>query len=176
MLMNKYIMDYINTLMFILISWVLSYLFRAIISSSLELERDIISSLTAKFENEVDTGSLLLTAVGIPKLVEYGCVSEYKYYMVMSLHGDKVDSMKKECGGKIDHNQVIEIAQQVIRWLQKLHSIGYVHWDIKPHNILFSTSDEDQFDEDDEQTDAKYTLIDFGICSKYLDENGNHIK
>ena len=83
--------------MLTMINWVLAYLFRAIISSSLELERDIILSLTAKFENEVDTGRLLLLIdVGIPKLVEYGCVSEYKYFMVMSLHGDKVDSMKKE--------------------------------------------------------------------------------
>ena len=96
--------------------------------------------------------------------------------MVMSLHGDKVDSMKKEWGGKMDHNQVIKIAQQVIKWLQKVHSIGYVHWDIKPHNILFSRSDEDQFDEDDESTYDNYTLIDFGICSKYLDDDGNHIK
>lgn len=97
--------------------------------------------------------------------------------MVMSLHGDKVDSMKKDCGGRMDHNQVIEIAQQVVRCLQKVHSIGYVHCDIKPHNILFTTSDEDNFDEDGNTfNDDKYTLIDFGICSRYLDSDGEHIK
>ena len=126
--------------------------------------------------NLIQVLAYISTLIGFPKLVEYGSTPESKYFMVMSLHGEKVDSEKMKWGGKTDHNQVMSISQQVIRWLEKMHSIGYVHWDIKPHNILYTKSDEDQFEENEDEVEEKYTLIDFGIWSKYLDENGNHIK
>ena len=67
------------------------------------------------------------------------------------------------------------IAQQVTRSLQRVHSIGYVHWDIKPHNILYSYSESDEFDETPGEVPNKFCLIDFGICSPYLDDEGNHL-
>lgn len=54
----------------------------------------------------------------------------------------------------------------VLDSLQKLHSIGFVHCDIKPFNILMDNSD-DEF--------AKFMLIDFGISKKYVDKNGQHV-
>ena len=50
-----------------------------------------------------------------------------------------------------------------------MHSLGYIHRDIKPANIIFKEN------EYDEEEDILY-LIDFGLCFKYVDKDGRHIK
>lgn len=154
-----------------------------ITENSLELEKDILCLLAKKYSGQVNTGkaaSLLPIHnpmfIGIPKLVEYGVANRNQDYLVMSLHGDKVDFMKEYHRTKIEHNRIMDIAQQIVRCIQKVHSVGYVHCDIKPHNILYTNSEEDQFDEAlDSSLENKYTLIDYGICSTYLNDNGSHI-
>jgi serine/threonine protein kinase len=56
-----------------------------------------------------------------------------------------------------------------------VHSIGYVHCDVKPHNILSANSGNDELDEAPELLPNRYILIDFGISCPYLDEHGNHL-
>lgn len=60
---------------------------------------------------------------------------------------------------------ICTMAMQVTKSLEKLHSLGFVHGDVKPANILFLS--EDRFD--------KFVLIDFGISRRYLDEYDMHI-
>lgn len=109
-------------------------------------------------------------------MVEYGIIDSEQDYLIMSLHGNRVDFYRKYHGSKRDHNKAIDVGQQIIRCLQKVHSIGYVHCDIKPHNILCTESDEDQFEEaEGDELSPRYTLIDFGICSKYIDTFGHHL-
>lgn len=159
-------------------------MYRAITENSLELEKDILCLLAKKYAGQVNTGKLassfvfkISILIGIPKLVEYGVASRNQDYLVMSLHGDKVDFMKEYHRTKIEHNRIMDIGQQIVRCIQKVHSIGYVHCDIKPHNILYTNSEEDQFDEAlGSSLENKYTLIDYGICSPYLDDNGCHIQ
>lgn len=93
----------------------------------------------------------------------------------MSIHGDKVSSLKEFHTTKDKHNKVCEIAKQVVKCLQKVHSIGFVHWDIKPHNILYTYAESSDFEEKPEGIPNIFTLIDFGICSPYLNEDGDHI-
>ena len=50
--------------------------------------------------------------------------------------------------------------------LEKLHSIGYTYNDLKDDNICIG----------DPNKSGMLKLIDFGLCSRYLDDDGNHVK
>lgn len=87
----------------------------------------------------------------------------------MSLHGSDSTSLKMIFRNKNTHNTILELGKCVLRSLEKLHSLGYVHWDVKPSNILH-----DVLETASSET-KKFTLIDFGICEKYVDALGRHI-
>ena len=53
-------------------------------------------------------------------------------------------------------NEILEITIQMIRSLQLLHSIGYIHNDIKPGNVMINRSQ-------DNAQKLKVTLIDYGF-------------
>ena len=52
--------------------------------------------------------------------------------------------------------------------MEKLHQLGYVNGDIKLENMLFGLPGSDY--------ERKLHLIDFGLCTKYKNEQGEHIK
>ena len=64
------------------------------------------------------------------------------------------------------YNIIFYIVQAVIKSLKRLHSTGYVHWDIKPYNILYKK----EYD-----GSLKFWLIDYGIWTKYVDREGEHL-
>lgn len=53
---------------------------------------------------------------------------------------------------------------------EHFHNIGYIYNDLKLDNILVGDKDSSL------QSLSKITLIDFGLCSTYLDIDGEHIK
>ena len=64
--------------------------------------------------------------------------------------------------------QINQIGIQLLNIFQKLHSIGYVFNDLKADNLCIG---------DYGETNPKLIkIIDFGLCSRYLDHNGNHVK
>ena len=50
-----------------------------------------------------------------------------------------------------------------------MHSLGYLHLDIKPENILLGS------DISKSRENATLYLIDFGISKKFILSNGDHI-
>lgn len=107
-----------------------------------------------KFEN-------LLCYIGIPKLIDYGRLDATKFFLVITLHGADSSTMK------FQYYDILNMGQTIIKTLRTIHMLGYVHCDLKPYNILH---------EEKNGKEKEYTLIDFGICRKYLDTEKNHIQ
>jgi serine/threonine protein kinase len=58
---------------------------------------------------------------------------------------------------------------RLVDLLERFHDQGYIHCDIKPDNIMIGDYMRDQ------TLMNKLYLIDFGISSRFLDENNNHV-
>ena len=97
----------------------------------------------------------------------------------MSLHDDPIEDLKRvqydstweysdnfsqSLSDQEYYNLILNMGQQIIRWLSKIHSLGYVHGDIKPANILYNS----------EPNNPVFVLIDFGISQMFLDSDGQH--
>lgn len=61
--------------------------------------------------------------------------------------------------------QSLALFSQLIDRLQTLHSIGYTHGNLTLENLCFSLEDP-----------SKLFLIDFSDSTKFVNENGIHIK
>lgn len=98
-------------------------------------------------------------------LVEHGKFKNEDCYLIMENCGSNIERLKFDSHCVAGHNEIISAAQTVLKALEKIHKLGYVHCDIKPYNIMY---------EKDKDGVSKYKLIDFGISTKYVDENGKH--
>jgi serine/threonine protein kinase len=60
----------------------------------------------------------------------------------------------------------VQVGKQILLALKDLHSIGYIHCDMKLDNICGL--------QDNSTSEFKYSLIDFGLVQKY-ETSGSHI-
>ena len=61
---------------------------------------------------------------------------------------------------------VCQIGINMVHLFEHLHNIGYIYNDLKLENILVGDKDSSP------ESLAKITLIDFGLCSRFLTEDG----
>jgi serine/threonine protein kinase len=59
---------------------------------------------------------------------------------------------------RLNLDQIIAIGMQMIDRLESLHSLGYVHGDLKPQNIMCSNN----------KTNNTLYLIDYGLTVNYV--------
>jgi eukaryotic-like serine/threonine-protein kinase len=104
--------------------------------------------------------------IGLPKLIDNGKTAT-KYFIVMDLFDGEASDLRIRFTSARSVNNIMELGKRVVRSLQIIHEQGFVHSDVKPSNILY------KFNEEREYSD--YTLVDFGISSKFKDTNDNHI-
>jgi serine/threonine protein kinase len=101
---------------------------------------------------------------GIPKIYDYIETEEY-YIMTMELLGENLDEIFNRLNKKISFKTIYVIAIQIITLLENLHSVGYIHRDIKPNNFLIGL---------DKNINQIY-IMDFGLSKRYCFKN-RHIR
>jgi len=104
---------------------------------------------------------------GVPEIYDY--YENYKLHdgsyniLVMELIGSSLEDLFDKCDRKFSLKTVLQIAIQLIKRIQYIHSCSFIHRDIKPDNFLFNNN--------------TVYAIDFGLSKYYRDPKSHvHIK
>ncbi|CAM6009685.1 unnamed protein product [Sphagnum balticum] len=105
---------------------------------------------------------------GVPRAHFKGRQGDY-YVMVMDMLGPSLWDVWNSSGQAMSTEMVACIAVEAISILEKMHSRGYVHGDVKPENFLLGqpgTSEE-----------KKLFLVDLGLATRWRDgTTGQHVE
>ncbi|KAJ8561294.1 hypothetical protein K7X08_027484 [Anisodus acutangulus] len=105
---------------------------------------------------------------GIPRVHFKGRQGDY-YIMVMDMLGPSLWDVWNNNSHTMSMEMVACIAIEAISILEKLHSRGYVHGDVKPENFLLGTSGTPD--------EKKLFLVDLGLATRWRDTStGLHVE
>ena len=82
----------------------------------------------------------------------------------MTRFGDTLETYMED----LSHLQINQIGIQIITMLEKVHKTGFVYNDLKEDNVCVGIPNE--------SNSSMLKLIDFGVSTKYLDDERNHIQ
>ncbi|XVF69759.1 hypothetical protein PTKIN_Ptkin11bG0107400 [Pterospermum kingtungense] len=104
---------------------------------------------------------------GVPKVHYKGKQGDY-YVMVMDMLGPSLWDVWNSSGQAMSEEMVACIAVESLSILEKMHSKGYVHGDVKPENFLLGQPSTSQ--------EKKLFLVDLGLATKWKDSSsGLHV-
>ncbi|KAG8083665.1 hypothetical protein GUJ93_ZPchr0016g2635 [Zizania palustris] len=103
---------------------------------------------------------------GIPAVHYKGRQGDY-YILVMDMLGPSLWDVWNSLGQAMSPHMGACIAVEAISILEKLHSKGFVHGDVKPENFLLGLPGSPD--------EKKLFLIDLGLASKWKESSGQHV-
>ncbi|PNT76959.1 hypothetical protein BRADI_1g56100v3 [Brachypodium distachyon] len=103
---------------------------------------------------------------GVPAVHYKGRQGDY-YILVMDILGPSLWDVWNSLGQMMSPHMAACIAVEAISILEKLHSKGFVHGDVKPENFLLGLPGSPD--------EKKLFLIDLGLASKWKDPAGLHV-
>jgi casein kinase I family protein HRR25 len=115
-----------------------------------------IRNQTKMLKNESIIYQYLKDVEGIPQVKWFG-KDDINYYMVISLLGESLQSLKTKYG-VFSLKLTLQIGIQVLQLIQTIHNKGLLHRDIKPDNFLLGMN----------ENNKQLYVIDFGFCKSYL--------
>ena len=89
-----------------------------------------------------------------------------KHIIIMDLLGPSLDSVMTKYK-KLSLKSIIKLAISMLEIMKYIHTLGYIHRDIKPDNFVLGYTKEEI---------NKLYCIDFGLAKKYVKKNGEHIE
>ncbi|KAL5221821.1 hypothetical protein ABZP36_026534 [Zizania latifolia] len=105
---------------------------------------------------------------GVPRVHYKGRQGEY-YVMVMDMLGPSLWDVWNNNSHTMSVEMVACIAIEAISILEKMHSKGYVHGDVKPENFLLGPSGTPE--------EKRLFLVDLGLATKWKDSStGFHVE
>ncbi|KAJ6307253.1 hypothetical protein OIU76_017113 [Salix suchowensis] len=105
---------------------------------------------------------------GVPRVHYKGRQGDY-YIMVMDMLGPSLWDVWNSSGQAMSSEMVACIAAESLSILEKMHSRGYVHGDVKPENFLLGQPSTPQ--------EKKLFLVDLGLATKWKDSGtGQHVE
>ncbi|KAJ6694639.1 CASEIN KINASE-RELATED [Salix koriyanagi] len=105
---------------------------------------------------------------GVPRVHYKGRQGDY-YVMVMDMLGPSLWDVWNSSGQTMSSEMVACIAAESLSILEKMHSRGYVHGDVKPENFLLGQPSTAQ--------EKKLFLVDLGLATKWKDSStGQHVE
>ncbi|KAB5572879.1 hypothetical protein DKX38_000073 [Salix brachista] len=105
---------------------------------------------------------------GVPRVHYKGRQGDY-YVMVMDMLGPSLWDVWNSSGQAMSSEMVACIAAESLSILEKMHSRGYVHGDVKPENFLLGQPSTSQ--------EKKLFLVDLGLATKWKDSGtGQHVE
>ncbi|KAE7999202.1 hypothetical protein FH972_003657 [Carpinus fangiana] len=104
---------------------------------------------------------------GVPRVHYKGRQGDY-YVMVMDMLGPSLWDVWNNNSNAMSTEMVACIAIEAISILEKIHSQGYVHGDVKPENFLLGTPGTTD--------EKKLFLVDLGLATRWRDNTtGSHV-
>lgn len=101
---------------------------------------------------------------GIPKIYWTGEFRKYKL-MVMDLLGPSLDKYFTYCNKKFSTITTCLIGIEMVKRIQYIHSMGYLHRDVKPNNFMLGKFSKNLAC----VNEKKIYAIDFGLSKEYID-------
>ncbi|WKA13449.1 hypothetical protein VitviT2T_030747 [Vitis vinifera] len=110
----------------------------------------------------------MIVGHGVPKVHYKGKQGDY-YVMVLDILGPSLWDVWNSSGQAMSSEMVACIAVESLSILEKTHSRGYVHGDVKSENFLLGKPSTPQ--------EKKLFLVDLGLATKWRDSaNGQHVE
>jgi serine/threonine protein kinase len=94
-----------------------------------------------------------------PKIRGFGSKGDLQY-LAMNLFGHSVSMICTTYGSQLSRHVSLPICFEMLKVIEKLHSLGFVHCDIKPGNFLISSN-----------PNSPLVLIDFGVARRHIDSS-----
>ncbi|KAL3085119.1 hypothetical protein niasHS_010188 [Heterodera schachtii] len=98
-------------------------------------------------------------------LVDRGMIKDHFKFLVMDMLGDNLFKLRLQFQQhRFSAPTSLRLALEMLESLEQLHSLGFVHRDVKPTNFALS--------EENGQSGGRVILLDFGLCRHFQTATG----